>query len=274
MIFSGPFPSFDSHLPELHRFTLRLAEAYQADTIRTWEDFEGRVDTFFTSERMATVESIVPGWRKMASYLEGLTRTHVMGVFLGLILLPEFRALSQEQQQLAKWIVLFHDVEKEVKQGRRDPKHGFRSAVIAARQLPQLGFTATEKYDRLIDPWSEFTYTAVKKSEPYPEPIQDNEKLPEILAGIEELFGDGSPAGLIVKGVLLHMSINLVRDWLQAAPLTEEEIKQHVTYDLAPLLKVTMLADNDGWVLFYPEREQQRADILETFQRIERMISH
>jgi hypothetical protein len=274
MITPERFPLFTSHLPDLNRFILSLAEQYQAGEIKTWDDLEGRTFTFFNTEQMEALESVVPGWRKMASYLKGVTLTHIMCVFLGLLRLPEFQSLSQERQELAKWIVLFHDVQKEARRGERDPKHGFRSAVTTARQLSHLGFVVTEEYGNLIEVWSEFTHSAVRASKSHAEPIQDNEKLPEILAGIDRMFGESAPAGLIVKGVLLHMSINVIRDWQQAAPLTDEEIKKYVTSDLAPLLKVMMLADNDGWVLFYPEREQQRTETLETFQRIEKIISN
>jgi hypothetical protein len=273
MNMSEPFPSFDLHLADLSRFIFELAEEYQADEIKTWSDLDERVRAFFTSERMESVESVVPGWHRMASYLDGVTLTHVMGVFLGLVMLPEFQDLSREQQQLAKWIVLFHDVEKEVRKRERDPRHGFRSAVRAARQLPHLGFAVTAEYDDLITSWSEFTHSAVKSSKSYSEPIQDNENLPEILAGIERMFGEDIPAALIVKGVLLHMSINVLNDWPQAAPLTEAEIRKYVTPDLAPLLKVMMLADNEGWVMFTPQREQQRMETLDAFQRIGKIIS-
>jgi hypothetical protein len=121
--------------------------------------------------------------------------------------------------------------------------------------------------------WSQLTSSAIKSSVEYSEPIQDNDKLPEILAGIQLMFGEDTPAALVVKSVLLHMSINVVSDWPQAAPLTEEEIKRYVKSNLFPLLKVMMLADNEGWVMFYSEREQQRTETLQVFEMIEQLIS-
>jgi len=270
---SHEFPSFEVLLPDLNKFVLELVEDYHAGKINSWEGLEEKVNAFFTPERMEQIESLVPGWCKMATYLDGVTLTHVICVFLGLVMLPEYQSMSLEQQQLAKWIVLFHDVEKEIKKGERDPKHGFRSAVITAKRLPYLGFAVTADYDNLITSWSEFTYSAIRISEDYPEPIQDNQKLPEILAGIDRMFGKDAPAGLIVKAVLLHMSINVVGDWPQAAPLTEKEIKMYVKSNQAPLLKVMMLADNEGWSIFYSDREQQRKETLEVFQKIEKLIS-
>lgn len=263
------FPAFDDCFPDLNQFILKLVQAYETGSIKTWDDLEDRVNTFLTPNRIEQM----PGWQKMASYSEGVTLVHVIGVFLGLFMLPEFQSLTPEQKQIAKWIVLFHDVEKEIRKGKRDPIHGFRSAASTAKHLPDFEFPIAPEYDDLIASWSQLTRSAVKSSREYSEPIQDNDKLPEILAGIERMFGEDTPAALIVKSVLLHMSINVVIDWPQAAPLTEAEIKTYVGKNLAPLLKVMMLADNEGWVLFSLEREQQRKDTLEVFQRIEKMIS-
>lgn len=273
MIVSERFPSFNSSLADLNQFIFKLVEGYQAGKIKTWASLKEQVCIFFTPEQMQALESAVPGWRRMASASGGVTLIHVIGVFLGLVMLPEFQALSQEEQELVKWMVLFHDVEKEAKQGTRDYRHGFRSAVTAARQLPHLGFAVTPEYDHWITPWSELTGSAMKISESGSNLIQDNEKLPEILAGMKRMFGEGSPADLIVKGILLHMSINVLRDWSQAAPLTDAEIKKYIHNDLAPLLKVLMLADNEGWTLFDLVRQGQRMETLEAFQGIEKIIS-
>lgn len=267
------FPAFDDTFSDLNRFILRLVQAYGMGKIRSWDDLGERVNIYFTSERMEQMESLVPGWRKMASKSAGVTLIHVTCVFLGLVMLPEFQSLPWDGQQLAKWIVLFHDVEKEVQGGKKDTTHAFRSAVGAARQLPHFGFAVTEEYDHLIALWSELTYSAIKTSADFPEPIQDNAKLPEILSGIERMFGIDTPTALIVKCVLFHMSINVVSDWPQAAPLTEEEIKRYIQNNLEPLLKVMMLADNEGWVMFYPEREQQRTETLQVFEKVEQLIS-
>jgi len=267
------FPKFEDTFSDLNQFILALVKAYEAGKIRSWEDLEQKVNTYFTPEKMGQMESVLPGWQTMASYSGGVTLVHVMCVFLGLFMLPEFQRLSPEQQQLAKWIVLFHDVAKVHIRGKKDTMHAFRSAVGAARQLPHLGFAVTEKYGHLIALWSELTYSAIKTSADFPGPIQDNAKLLEILSGIERMFGEATPTALIVKCVLLHMSINVVSDWPQASPLTEEEIKSYVTSHLAPLLKVMMLADNEGWVMFYPEREQQRTETLQEFEMIEQLKS-
>ena len=266
-------PAFDDCFPDLNQFIGELAEAYRRRKISSWDALQEKVDAYFTPPRMKRMESKLPGWRKMASQKEGVTLTHVMCVFLGLIMLPEFQAFSEAQRQLAKWIVLFHDVEKEIEDGEKDKKHAFRSAIAATKQLPHLGFEVTREYDSLIEAWSELTYSAIKSSEAFREPIQDNDKLPQILSGLEQMFGEDTPATSVVKCVLLHMSVNVVTEWPQAAPLTDEEIKRYINDRLAPLLKVMMLADNEGWVLFSEERQRQRSETLAAFQRIEDIIS-
>ena len=70
------------------------------------------------------------------------------------------------------------------------------------------------------------------------------------------------------------MSINVVDDWPQAAPLTAEEVKRYIKKDMIPLLKVMMLADNEGWSLFYPEdRLKQRDETLKAFEKVDNIIS-
>ena len=267
------FPAFDDRFSDLNQFILESVKAYEMGRIKSWDALEERVNVYFTLERMEQMESVVPGWQKMASYSDGITLVHVMCVFLGLFMLPEFQRLSPEQQKLAKWIVLFHDLAKLHIRGKRDTMHAFHSAVLAARQLPHFGFAASSDYDNLLSSWSELTYKAAKISADFPEPIQDNEKLSEILIGVERMFGKDTPSALIVQCVLLHMSINVVSDWPQAAPLSNEEIKRYITSDLEPLLKVMMLSDNEGWVMFYPEREQQRTETLQAFEMIEQLKS-
>ncbi|HMD81904.1 MAG TPA: hypothetical protein VKE92_11380, partial [Anaerolineales bacterium] len=133
---SNQVPSFDDRLPFLNHFVLELVENYQAEKIKSWDDLDKAVKAFFRFERMKEMETIVPGWRKMASYDNGVTLVHVMCVFLGLYMMPEFLSLTEVQQRLMKWVVLLHDIEKEPPDGKRDHAHAFRTAVTAARILP------------------------------------------------------------------------------------------------------------------------------------------
>ena len=271
---SPGFPSFDVLLPELDQFIHELMQYHQAGKINSWEQLEEKVNAFFTPVQMDRMESVAPGWRKMASYSGGITLVHVMCVFLGVYMMPEYRVLTPDQQQMAKWIVLFHDLDKVHIPGKKDSMHAFQSGVLAANTLPSLGFPITAKYHERIHSWSEHTLQAfvIRANDATPKP--DNQKLPEILTGIEDLFGKNAPATLITKIVLLHISLKVDPLYATPSPLTEEEIKHFITPDLLPLLKVMMMGDNEGWALFEPEvRKRQYKDTVAAFQEVEKIIT-
>jgi len=220
------------------------------------------------------MEYLIPGWRKMASYADGITLVHVMCVFLGMYMLPEFSQLSSQQQQAMKWVILFHDIDKFHIRGKKDTMHAFHSGVVTANRLPAQGFSFSEKYPELIGPWSEYTNQAFLPGEGDAPPTPDNRKLPQILRGIELLFEKNPSAALIVKTVLLHISLHVDDQYPTPAPLTMEEAKLYIGSDLFPLLRVMMLSDNEGWSMFDPEtRTRQRRDTLAAFGEVGKLIS-
>lgn len=265
-------PSFDDRLAFLNHFIIEMAENYQSGKINSWEKLDIAVKAFFTSARMHEMENLVPRWNKMASYDDGITLVHVMCVFLGLYMMPEFLSMNHMQQQMMKWVILLHDVEKEPQQRRRDHAHAFRSAVAAARILPKLGFPVTSEYNLLIEDWSEFTCAAITVPESPLDSVQDNRKLPEILSGIERMFGYHTPAALIIKTILFHLSVNM-KLWPPAAPLTDEEVIKYFDRELVLMLRVMNLGDSEGWSMFDASRETLRKDTLEAFKKIEQIIS-
>jgi len=173
---------------------------------------------------------------------------------------------------MMKWVILFHDIEKEPQKGKRDHGHAFRSAVAAARTLPKLGFPVTSEYDLLINDWSDFTHSSTTKPEHFPDYVQDNLKLREILDGIKHMFGYNTPAALIIKTILLHLSIEM-QPWPPVTPLTDEEVRRYLDSDLVLLLRAMNLGDGEGWNMFQPDRESLRNEILKAFNRVERLIS-
>lgn len=272
---SLPFPSFDETLPFLNQFILELVDGYRTEEIKSWDDLDERVKNFFTTERMKLTEKLVPGWIKMASYSDGITLTHVICVFLGVYMLPEFQALTSEQQQIAKWIVMFHDLDKFHIRGKKDTMHAFRSGVLTAQTLPILGFPITEQYNGLLGSWRELTLHANIESPSDIASIPDNQKLPEILMGIDQLFGRNAPASLITKTVLLHISLSVDPHYPTPAPLTDTEVKHFISPKLLPLLRVMMMGDNDGWSLFDTEiRKRQYEDAIEAFEKVRRLVAN
>ena len=267
-------PSFNDRFPELDIFIHKLVEHYQAGKINTWEDLDRHVKDFFDESKMDYMELMVPGWYKMASYADGITLVHVMCVFLGMYMLPEFEQLSMHQQGLMKWVILFHDIDKFHTRGKKDTMHAFNSGVVTANRLPDLGFSHTEAYPELIRYWSEYTTQAYIPGEGDAAPTPDNRNLPGILQGIEQLFGRDTPATLIVKTVLLHISLHVDDQYPTPAPLTEQEAQEYIDGHLFPLLRVMMLSDNEGWSLFDPEtRSRQRVDTLAAFEKVKQLIS-
>ena len=271
---STPFPRFDGYFADLNQFLLGLVRTYEAGEIGSWEDLDHQVKAYFTPARMEEMDALLPGWQKMASYTDGITLVHVMCVFLGMLMLPEFRSLTPGQQELAKWIVLLHDIDKVHIPGKKDPMHAFRSGVQAANLLPRFGFPTRDRYAERISQWSHFARGAYVHHDGETTPRPDNQKLPYLLIGIDNLLGRNAPAALITKTVLLHISLPVDPFYPTPAPLTDEEAKRYIDLELLPLLRVMMLADNEGWSIFDPEtRSRQRNDTLHAFARLEQLIS-
>ena len=158
--------------------------------------------------------------------------------------------------------------------GKKDPMHAFRSGVQAAKALPSLGFPTRPWFHERIGYWSEYTEQAFILREGNTAPTPDNRKLPGILIGIDNMFGEDTPAALITKTVLLHISPAVDPFYPTPAPLTESEIKRFINPSMFPLLRAMMLSDNEGWSMFDPEtRARQRQDTLQAFEKIEQLIS-
>jgi hypothetical protein len=265
------FPTIDQHWPGMMAFAARLADDYQAGELSSWQDLAQRVNAFFTPAMLDQAEKVAPGWRRMAAQAKGLTQVHVMCAIIGLLTCPEYQRASRMQQELAKWIVLFHDIAKRVEPGTSDHTHAFRSATLAAAALPMIGFAVTANHAGHFEEWSALVRAAnIQLGERHTAfPIQDNGQLPRIIEGIESLFGRESPAALIVKTVLLHHSITMLEEYPVAAPLTQDEVERYLDRDLLAQLKLMSLADSDGWELFLPPtRERYRQLTLAVFDKL------
>jgi hypothetical protein len=253
-------------------FVSGVARDYQAGALDSWEALAGRARAFFTPARMAEFEALVPGWGEMAAYGEGVTLVHTMCAFVGLLRSPEYRRATPEQQAEMHWILLLHDLAKWVRPGERDNTHPFRSAALAGGILPARGFPVTDEYGQAYEHWAALAHAAVlvRQEGAKTNYIPDNRYLPPILDGVTRLFGMDTPAALIVRTILLHTAVTVIARWPQAAPLTAEEEARYLDAQLLPLLKMMMLADNDGWELFNAaNRDAFRAETLAVFDRLE-----
>jgi len=268
-------PRADTCLPELMAFVSGLAASHRGGELDSWEALAARTHAFFTDARMAQVEAVVPGWREMSGYGEGVTLVHTMCAMIGLLNSPEYQRASPAQQAQVEWVLLLHDLAKWVREGERDYAHPFRSAALAGAILPQLGFPVTDAYPAGYEAWAALVRGAVivRREGEKTLYICDNRWLPEIVDGIARLYGPDTPAALIVQAILLHTSITVLQAWPQVAPLSADEEKRYLTPALLPLLKMMMLADNDGWELFNAETQAAfRAETLAVFARLEAVL--
>lgn len=262
-------PKVETHLPELVQFVRQLASDVQHGTLTGWEPFSERVRAFYTPPMMSKIEGVLPGWGHMASFADEQTLIHVTSVLVALHLFPEYQQATTRQQSLMTWMVLFHDIAKEAQPGKHDYVHAFRSAAVAGKALAHIGFPVTAAYPTLVDTWSQFTHDAVIFHEGHQENIQDNRHLPDIVAGLDRLFGKNEPAIWVIKPVLLHLSIITDPGYPTVAPLADAEIPRYVDADLYPFMRTMMLVDADGWATFDPDmRERYRQPTLAVFDRI------
>jgi hypothetical protein len=265
------FPRIEVYLTDVMDFAATLAQDLDSGKIASQPVMAKRVRDFFTPEKLDDVEGTIPGWRQMSSYADGITLVHVMSAVAALFLCPEYQAATEHQQALLKWIVLLHDVNKKVINGKRDPTHAFRSAAKAGQIIARLGFGVTERYKARANGWVRLTESATV-TQGYTS-IPDNRRLPEILDGLEEIFGQATPSALAVKAILFHLSVNVVKRWPQTAPLSATQTRKYIGFELLPLLKVMMLVDNDAWNLFDRSlRETFRRETLLVFREMERTL--
>ncbi len=259
----------ESRLPELMPFIDELRREYESGTLTSWPQMAEKVHAFFSPAMMDKVELTLPGWKEMASYANAQTLIHVTSVLTALTLCPEYQHATPHQQALMKWIVLFHDLAKKPYPGKRDHIHGFVSAALTGKALPHLGFTVNNPES--IDAWASLTASSITKHPKTGEDIHDNSRLPAIMEGIDKIFS--VDAALVIKTVLFHMSIDVVSEWPQAAPLNTAEIRDYIDADLFPLLKIMMLVDNHAWTFFDSKANQHdRAETLAAFAMVQKII--
>jgi hypothetical protein len=267
-------PRLEDQLPDLLEFVRTLARRIEAGDVQDGDALGARIRSFYTAEQTAAIDNVAPGWKEMAAYADGTTLHHVTQVLIALQLLPEYRQASRYLQALMEWSVLYHDLGKQVIAGQRDALHAFRSGTMAARTLPRLGFQTSATYSTTLEPWSRLVLSASVATPDGKGSMQDNRALPEILQGIEQLFGAGTAAALIVQAALLHQSLNVVPEWPNPGSLTESQVPECIRPDLVPLLEGLMLADSDAWQLFEPDKKAKfRASTLAVFATVRQVVA-
>jgi len=271
---SATIPQLPSQLPDLHEFVTATAGQIEAGALQDGDALVRRCRDFYTADRMRAIEVVAPGWQAMAAQAEGATLNHITQAMIAAQLLPEYRQGSRDLRTLLEWTVLYHDLGKQVIAGQRDSLHAFRSGTMAVRALPTVGFPTGDAYAATLDNWTRLVLGA---SVPAPDGkgrIQDNRALPEILQGIDAMFGAESPAALIVQAVMLHQSLNVVPEWPNPGSLDEAEIPRCIRPPLLPLLEAMMLVDSDAWQLFDPPSKAKfRHSTLAVFATVRSLVA-
>jgi hypothetical protein len=259
-------------LPELFEFVVSLTDQIDHGIITNWDDFEDQVLTFYNPAQMGKIEEYVPGWGRMASYADGATLIHVTSALVALLQLPEYRSGARSDQQVMQWIILFHDIGKQLTpEGGRDPAHAFRSAILTARGLQHNRFVQADNSE--LDEFCSLIQSAIKFDPQSGLEIQDNSRLDLIIEKLERLFQHNTPETFILKSVLFHMSLDVVTDWPQFTPLDDTDIKIYLDRDVIPYLRAMMLVDNDAWAMFSrEEKKKNRQKTLSVFKRIEKLM--
>src|SRR5215831_15438517 len=85
-------------LPEVWLFLEKLSASVKAGTIRSKEQLIERCQEFYTAERMAEIEAVIPGWKHMASFEHGKTLWHINVAMVALLQLDEYLSMSPSQQ--------------------------------------------------------------------------------------------------------------------------------------------------------------------------------
>lgn len=267
-------PRLDDHLPDLLEFVRTTARQIDTGELADGDALSRRVRDFYTAARMQAIEHVAPGWQDMAAQANGATLNHITQAMIALQLLPEYRRAPSQLQALLEWTVLYHDLGKQVIDGQRDALHAFRSATMAARTLPRVGFPVTDAYPATLDHWTRLVLGAAAPAPDGKGLVQDNRVLPEILRGIDRLFGADSPAGLVVMAVLLHQSLNVVPEWPNPGSLAEAELGRCIGPALLPLLEAMMLVDSDAWQLFDADSKAKfRHSTLGVFAAVRRAMA-
>ena len=267
------FPRIEQRLPELMAFIGDLSTAIDLRDTETLGKAEGSITSFFDLEQQQKLEAIAPGWSALIAHDQSKTLTHVMLAMASLRFYPEFEKSSPEEQNIVRWALLFHDIAKR-SEAERDLTHAFRSAVALCRSLSLIGVDLPASYFQNLHSWAELTLNATTRQTGSNQLIQNNQRIPEILAGLDMMLEGHAAARTAIKLVLLHHSINHLHDWPQASALTDDQVRHLFDDRLLQLIRIMMLADNDGWELFNANNcTRYREETRTVFRHLHTLIS-
>ncbi len=272
--------ALDSKITVIFKLINYIARKIEEENVNDAEINDLIIDLAQQWDIIDIIELKIPGWKKMSSFKQGATLIHVFRVFIALLNSPEYQNATLKQKFMLKWIILLHDLGKELVEitggkTQRDDLHPFKSTAMAARILYSIGFPITENYHNIIKKWTNYTMNAVQRisnSNQEIEYLQDNRKLPEITEGIELMFRKNTPATSILKTILFHQSFNVIKEWSSPSPLNDMELKKFIDLSLLKLLEATILSDSASWQPFC--KPVYREEIKSRFNELEQQFNY
>ena len=264
-------PTLSNVLPELWTQVERLARELEVGTYADWASLTARLGFLNDPNLSNLLNTRIPGWHNIAAINNGITARHTILVFATCLNLPEFKEKPQQTQSEIQWAVLLHDIDKSHGVLGKDTSHPFRSAAVAVKAMPGLGFELQPNVTpKDIESWSELVMSA--QHEVNGQILHDHTNLSKIVEGLHRQWGKETSASRILKAVLFHQSLPMLKDWPNPVLLNDEELRAFLTLEDMDILAPLLIADSDSWNIFDEPRsaylDELRANIAETCRRL------
>jgi len=266
------FPPLSVSLPRLWGVIQTISTGLETGHYHDWPLLLAELDFVTESDWIETLDECLPGWRKIATIKSGITAKHTLIVLALGLNLPEYAALAENTRREFEWAALLHDLDKEyLPTGGKDASHAFRSAGVAAIVMAALGFRLQPGASpEAVAEWAEVVMAA--QVQIGASRVHDHANLPEIVSGLERLWGNGTSASRILKAILFHQSLPTIKDWTNPVLLDDAELRDALTLSDMDVLGPLLIADSDAWNLFDEPRlaylNELRENIAATRQKL------
>jgi len=260
-------PVLSSVLPRLWASACELRSELESGEHSDWAALYQRLNFLTEQEWIESIESILPGWKKIATQSEGIAAKHTLVVLACCMNLPEYQGAEAETQREIEWAAVFHDIDKDVRFGR-DASHGVRSAAVTAQGLVGLGFDF--QLDGDFTAWLDLLKSAQKQVNG--NWVNDFTHLADITTGLCYFFGANTPASRIIKAVMFHQSLPTVDDWPNPVILSDDQVRASLTLSDMDVLGSLLLGDSDAWNVCEPMRDAYREEIRGNIEKVKNII--
>jgi hypothetical protein len=265
--------SVKEKLPDFWNLSKKIASDLRDERFSNWDPLIQKISPLLEQSLIEKMDKVIPGWKKIATLYEGQTAIHTLLVFAICLNLPEYGLADSQTRMEIEWAAVLHDLDKD--RARSDTAHPFRSAAVAARIMPELGFELLPNITMAdVKAWSTLVMSAQRPDGE--RLLHDHSFLKEIIDGIHRCWGANSSASCVLKAVLLHQSLPTVKDWGNPVLLTDQELSYSLTLQDMDTLSLLIIADSDSWNIFSESRFAYLVEIrinnTETRRRIQSIV--